>query len=77
MQRIEDPIYKRAILSLELMALFLMAQFFSFVLDRIVVIISSTTFSPFFYIGWTFGICSLVMAYLGYIRPKGMKNAES
>jgi hypothetical protein len=68
-QKIEEPVYKRAIQSLYIMSVCLIMQFALFVLERIVVTITHVGFSTFYYFGWAFGVLSLIFAFSGYIRP--------
>ncbi|MFX1392070.1 MAG: hypothetical protein ACFFAH_00720 [Promethearchaeota archaeon] len=68
---VEDSTFKKAFLSLIIMAICLILIFICQIIDRVLMIILDISGYTFFYfLGWTFAIIAILCAYLGYIRPK-------
>jgi len=67
---LEEPIYRKAFLSLTIMAISFMLILLNFLLDRVMILILNIPgFTIFYYLGWVFVIIGILCAYLGYIRP--------
>lgn len=70
-KRVESSQYRTAFLSLGIMAICYILVFFSFFLDRLLMLILDIPgFTPFYYSAWGFAITAVLGAYFGYIKPK-------
>jgi hypothetical protein len=68
---VREPIYKKAFLSLTIMALSFMLIFLNFLIDRIFILVFNIPgFTIFYYLAWAFAIIGIISAYYGYIRPE-------
>ena len=68
---VKEPIYRKAFLSLTLMAICYMLIFLNFLIDRIFILVFNIPgFTIFYYLAWAFAIFGIVCAYLGYIKPQ-------
>ncbi len=71
---VNDPMYKRAFLSLAIMNLSFILTFIFVLIDRITIIMGSQGFTIFYYLAWSFVVIGFLGAYLGYIRPKATEE---
>lgn len=67
---VEDPIYKKAFLSLAIMCISFMSVFLSFLIDRIFILMGSPGFTVFYFLAWILGILGIISAYFGFIKPR-------
>lgn len=67
---VNDPIFKRAFLSLAIMSFSFIMTLVCLLIDRITIILGSQGFTAFYFMAWIFVIIGFLGAYLGYIRPK-------
>ena len=67
---ISDAVYKKAFLSLTWMAAFFISTFVWFLLDRVMILMGSLGYTPFYFLAWLSVLFGIIFAYLGYIRPK-------
>jgi hypothetical protein len=68
---VENPQYRTAFLSLGIMSICYILVFFSFFIDRLLILILDIVgFTPFYYSAWAFAIVAVFGAYFGYIKPK-------
>jgi hypothetical protein len=70
----DDPVYKKAFLSLIIMCIGLMLIFFLFTVDRVLILMGWPRFTIFYFIAWASALLAIVGAYLGYIRPKSKEG---
>jgi len=66
---IDDPIIKKAFMSLTLMCIGFLLIFFFFTVDRILIIFGWPRFTIFYFLAWASAVIGMLGAYLGYIRP--------
>ncbi|TFG06154.1 MAG: hypothetical protein EU539_08370 [Promethearchaeota archaeon] len=72
---VKEPIYKKAFLSLAIMAISFILIFLNFLIDRIfILVLEIPGFTIFYYLAWAFTIVGIVSAYFGYIRPEAGKT---
>jgi hypothetical protein len=72
---VKEPVYRKAFLSLSLMAICYMLIFLNFLIDRIFILIFEIPgFTIFYYLAWAFAIIGIVCAYLGYIKPEASRK---
>lgn len=72
---VQEPLYKRAFLSLTLMAICYMLILLNFLIDRILILILNIPgFTIFYYLAWAFAIIGIICAYFGYIRPEANRK---
>jgi hypothetical protein len=72
---VKEPIYRKAFLSLTLMAICYMLIFLNFLIDRIfILVLNIPGFTIFYYLAWAFAIIGIICAYLGYIRPEARRK---
>ena len=69
----DDPVFKKAFLSLTIMCIGFMAIFFLFTVDRVLILLGSPRFTIFYFLAWFSALIAMFGAYLGYIRPKTEK----
>ena len=68
---VERPIFRKAFLSLAIMAICFILIFVCFLIDRILILLLDIPgFTLFYYLAWAFTILGILCAYLGYIRPE-------
>ena len=72
----DDPVFKKAFLSLTIMCIGFMAIFFLFTVDRVLIMLGSPRFTIFYFLAWASALIAMFGAYLGYIRPKSKENAK-
>ena len=74
-RNVEDPTFRRAFLSLSIMALCYMLIFVFQIIDRILMMtLNIIGYTIFYYLGWIIAIVTIICAYLGYIRPKSKES---
>jgi len=74
---VEQPIYKKAFLSLAIMAICFILILVCFLIDRILILLLDIPgFTIFYYLAWAFTILGMLCAYLGYIRPEAGELKE-
>lgn len=70
-KHVERPIFRKAFLSLAIMAISFILIFVCFLIDRILILLLDIPgFTLFYYLAWAFTIIGILCAYLGYIRPE-------
>jgi hypothetical protein len=72
--KVNDPTFKRAFLSLTLMSVSFIMTFIFILIDRITIIFGSEGFTIFYFLAWCFVIVGFLGAYLGYVRPKAAET---
>lgn len=70
-KKIEDNKYKKAILSLAIMAVCFILIFVCFLADRVILLITGVGYSVFYFLAWFVTILGYLFAYFGYLAPKG------
>jgi hypothetical protein len=69
-RRIEEPVYKTAILSLAIMSFCFLLILLGFFFDRLMIIFfGSSGYTIFYFAAWILVIVGIFSAYWGYIRP--------
>jgi len=76
-RNVKNPEYKIAFLSLSIMSICYILVFFSFFLDRLLILIFDIIGFTFFYFSaWAFAIGAIFGAYFGYIRPRAGESQK-
>jgi len=74
---LKEPQYKQATLSLSAMGLSFILVFFSFLLDRLMMLLfDSSGYTFFYFAAWGFVIVGAFAAYMGYIRTSRKKSLK-
>ncbi len=71
---VNEPIYKKAFLSLAIMAFSFMMILLNTLLDRLLMIFGSPGYTIFYFLAWIFATNGIVFSYLGYIKPKSHES---
>jgi hypothetical protein len=71
---VDEPMFKKAFLSLAIMSLSFTLIFLNFAIDRVLIFLGSLGFTIFYYLGWIFAIVGILGAYSGYVRPKSRES---
>ncbi|MFX1259383.1 MAG: hypothetical protein ACFFAN_16125, partial [Promethearchaeota archaeon] len=71
---VDNPIYKKAFLSLAIMCLTFILVFLFVLLDRITILLGGEHFSIFYFLIWISVLIGFVAAYLGYFKPKSSEK---
>jgi hypothetical protein len=70
-KHVDQPIFRKAFLSLAIMAVCFIMIFVCFLIDRVLILLLEISgFTIFYYLAWAFTILGILCAYLGYIRPE-------
>ena len=67
---VEDASFKKAFLSLAIMALCIILVFVMLLIDRVLIFLGSPGFTVFYFLAWSLVVIFVLCTYLGYIRPK-------
>jgi hypothetical protein len=74
--RMDEPVYKTGFQALGYMSLGFLLIFFSFLLDRVMLITIGWAYSIFYFLAWLFAVFAIYAAYKGYIAPKSKGTIE-
>lgn len=66
-----DPKYRGAFIALAVMSLFFIITFLCFLLDQVILAITSVGYTPFYFGAWICAVIAIVLTYYGYIKPRG------
>jgi hypothetical protein len=66
----QEKKFKKAFLSLALMAIFFILVPFNFLIDRLLILFGGPGFSAFYFLAWIFVLLGIIASYYGYIRPR-------
>lgn len=72
-RKIDDPAFRFGFAGLTLMCLGLIFMLVCFALDQTLMIVTGWQFNPFYWMGWSVGLLSLVGGYLGILLPKWVR----
>ncbi len=73
----EEAVYKKGIKSLGYMATSFIMIFFSFVLDRLMLILFNWAYSVFYFLAWAFVLVGTYSAYTGFIKPSVKPKSDA
>jgi hypothetical protein len=65
-----EPRFKAAFSSLAVMSLFFILAFLNFLLDQVWLAITGVGYTVFYFAAWSCAVVGVVLAYLGYIKPR-------
>jgi uncharacterized membrane protein YidH (DUF202 family) len=75
-RKIEGAEYKRAYLSIGIMAIGFCLIFICFLLDQLMFALFNWSYSVFYWAAWIFAILAFFSGYFGYIQPKSRSQIE-
>jgi len=72
----KEPHYKRASLSLAILGISFVMVFVGFLADRVMIMITGSGYTVFYFAAWGFVIVGTFAAYMGYIRTSRKKTLK-
>ncbi|MHA1511873.1 MAG: hypothetical protein ACTSRX_09155, partial [Promethearchaeota archaeon] len=72
----KEPHYKRASLSLAVLGISFVMVFVGFLADRLMIMLTGSGYTVFYFSAWGFVIVGTFAAYMGYIRTSRKKTLK-